>query len=446
MAKYSADKLGADSIPRLLASMSLQTTLSLLLYSFYTMTDTFFLSRGVSAYAAGGAALTGPVMMVLGSISTTVGTGGASIISRALGNGDKERAAQTAANVFLVFWMISLSFTLLGLMLLTPILKVLGADDILMPYAKDYATIILAGAITSTGFSSLIRAEGNTKFSLYIWIIPVLINLVFDPVFIFACGWGVKGAAAATVLAQSVSAGMSIYYFFFSKREAYAIGRKHFRIKWACFGEILSIGSPSLISQIGMSFFVAIINKMLFAAGGADAITAYGIVSRIQGFLVLPQNGIVQGLQPIVGYNFSSGNYKRLKKAFWLSITSSSVYGAFILLISVFGAGLLVGIFVTEVSILTLGTSILSIIALGFPFKGIPVLVSAMYQSMGKPIMSITLLLFGIFAIQLPLIFISSHFYGISGLWYSFCISDLLLGIISLSLVVLSYKKFLKGV
>jgi putative MATE family efflux protein len=443
MANYSPDKLGVDPIPKLLASMSLQTTLSLLLYSFYTMTDTFFLSRGVSAYAAGGAALTGPIMMVLGSISTTVGTGGASIISRALGKADKEKAAQTAANVFLVFGIIAFTFTLLGLAFLNPIIKILGADDILMPYAKDYATIILVGAITSTGFSSLIRAEGNTKFSLYIWIIPVLLNLVFNPVFIFVCGWGVKGSAAATVLAQSVSAVMSIYYFFFSKREAYAIERKYFRVKWATFCEILSIGSPSMISQISLSFFVAITNKMLFAVGGADAITAYGIVSRIQGFLVLPQNGIVQGLQPIVGYNFSSGNYKRLKKAFWLSIAASSVYGALILLISVLGAGLLVGIFVSEASILTLGTSILSIIAIGFPFKGMPVLVSAMYQSMGKPIISIGLLLIGIFAIQLPLIFISSNFFGISGLWYSFCISDFLLCIISLSSMALSYKKLI---
>lgn len=347
--------------------------------------------------------------------------------------------------MFLIFWSIALVFTVTGLLFLTPLLKALGADPILMPYARDYATIILAGAITSTGFSALIRAEGNVKYSLYIWVFPVLLNLVFDPVFIFGFGWGVKGAAASTVLGQAVSAGMSIYYFFFSKRDAYKIRREHFRPDRKVLVEIISIGSPSLISQVSMSFYVAIINRMLFRMGGADAITAYGIVSRIQSFLVMPQNGIVQGLQPIVGYNFSAGKYKRLKSAFWLSVTASFVYGAFILCISMFGANFLMGIFVTEQNILMLGASILVIIALGFPFKGISVLVSAMYQSMGKTIHSISLLLFGIFAIQLPLIFILGRFWGINGIWYSFCLADLFIGVISLASMIGSSKKLKQG-
>ena len=441
MSKYNTENLGTEPVSRLLAGMSLQTTLALLLYSVYALTDTFFISRGVSAYAAGGVSLTMPVVMILGAVSTTMGTGAASIISRALGKDDKEKAAATAANTFLIFWLTALAFTVLGLLFLNPLLRLLGTDDILLPYAKSYLRIILLGAVTSTGFSALIRAEGNTRFSLYIWIFPVLINLIFDPVFIFCFGWGVEGAAAATVLAQSISAGMSVYYFFFSGRDTYKIQREHFRLKRTLIGEIISIGSPSLISQAGTSLIVTIINQILLRYGGAEAITAFGIVSRIQGFMVLPQNGIVQGMQPIVGYNFAARLYDRVKKTIRLSIAASAAYGILMLLAGILGASFLVSIFVSEPEILALGASILPLIALCFPFKGIPTIVSAVFQSEGKPFLSVSLLLFGLFAVQLPVMLLLAQQFSLTGIWMSFVISDALMCIISIFILIRSFLK-----
>lgn len=443
MAKYNADKLGTEPVHKLLAGMCIQTTLSLLLYSVYSLTDTFFLSRGVSAYAAGGVALTMPVMMVLAAVSTMAGNGGASIISRALGKGDKEKAAETAANSFLMFWLTALAFTVLGLLFLEPLLRILGADEILLPYARGYTRIILLGAVTSTGFSAIIRAEGNTRFSLYIWIFPVLINLILDPLFIFGFGWGAEGAAVATVIAQSVSAGMSVYYFFFSKRDAYVIRREHFRLKASLIGEIISIGSPSLISQMSMSFIVTIINQILLCYGGADAITAFGIVTRIQSVLVLPQNGIVQSMQPIVGYNFASRGYDRVKKVIRLSIAASAFYGVLILLVGILGAAPLVRVFVSEDEILRLGASALPLIALSFPFKGIPTIVSAVFQAEGKPFLSVALLLAGVFAVQLPVMFLLAHWFSLTGIWLSFFISDALMCIVSCVIMLRSFLKFI---
>ena len=440
MASYNAEKLGVEPIHKLLADMSLQTTLSLLLYSIYALTDTFFLTRGVSAYAAGGVAVISPVMMILGAVSTTTGSGAASIISRALGKGDKEKAAATAANAFLLFWLTALVFTVLGLIFMTPLLHFLGADDTLMPYAKGYARIILLGTITSTGFSSIIRAEGNTKYSLYIWIFPVIINLIFDPLFIFVFKWGVEGAAIGTVLAQAVSAGMSIYYFFFSKRDAYAIRRKHFRLKGFLLGEIISIGSPSLISQVSTSSIVILINHILLRYGGADAITAYGIVSRIQSFMILPLNGVVQGMQPIVGFNYAAKYFPRVKKAIRLAIVAGFGYGTIALLAGVMGARPLLRLFITEPEILRMGVSILPVIALSFPFKGIPIIVSAVFQSEGKPFHSIALLLTGIFAVQLPLLLFMSQWFDLTGIWFAFVISDALMCVVSCIILVRSFK------
>lgn len=291
--------------------MSLHTTLSLVFYSLYSLTDTLFVSWGVSSFAAGGITLTAPITMILGAISTTMGTGGATLISRALGEGDRERSAQIAAHTFMTFWMAAILFTFVGLAFLEPILSIVGPDEFLAPYARDYLRVIILGSITSTGFSALIRAEGNTKFALYIWVIPTLINIIGDAVFILVLHLGTTGAAAATVLCQAVSAGMSVYYFFFSKRDAYKLKLRHFRPNLRLIGEIIAIGSPSLLSQIGASISSTVTNRCFLTFGGAAALSAFGIVSRIQSFFTLPQSGIVQGMQPIVGYNDAANKKER---------------------------------------------------------------------------------------------------------------------------------------
>ncbi|MMZ49469.1 multidrug efflux pump VmrA [compost metagenome] len=157
-------------------------------------------------------------MLIIGSFASTVGAGGASIISRALGKNDPEKAASTVDNTLLFFWMISYVFSVLGLLLLNLLLELLAVDDVLMPYAKGYTQIILIGAITATGFSSLIRAEGNIRFSIYQWTVSAIVNLILDPLFIFYFDMGVEGAALATVISQMVSMGLCMYYYFLSKR------------------------------------------------------------------------------------------------------------------------------------------------------------------------------------------------------------------------------------
>ncbi len=408
------------------------------------MSDIFFLSRGVSPYAAGGVALVVPVTIVLGAVSSALGAGGASIISRALGAGDNEKAGHTAGNIFLFFFVVALLFTTLGLIFIDPLLNLLGTDEILMPYTRDYLVIILIGAVTSTGFSSLIRAEGNTKYSLYIWIFPVLINLIFDPIFIFVLGLGVKGAAIATVLAQITSYSMSVHYFFFRKDRVYKIKLKHFKLSRKTILEILAIGSPTFLSQISMSFFAIFINHLLYQSGGSDAIVAFGIVSRIQSFAIIPQNGIVQGLQPVVSYNYAAKNYPRISEVIMWGSIFSICYGLFMTILILLFGSTVVGIFVND-DILQLGTTILKILSLSYLVKGIPVIVSSVYQSMGKPITSVILLCIGILIVQLPLILILNELFGLNGIWYGFCISDFLIAISNAVFITVSYKKLLRG-
>src|SRR5512138_3532910 len=246
-------RLGSEKIGSLLWEMSSQTTLSLLVYAIYSITDTYFLSVGINSLAAAGASIISPVLIALGGVATIVGAGGASVVSRALGEKNAERASRTVANTFLIFWMVAVTITIFGSLFIKPIVYLLGATDTIAPYAIAYGRIIFLGAITGTGYSAIIRADGNARFSTAIWVIPVSANLLLCWLFIMVLHMGVSGAALATVMGQSISAGMSVYFFFFRKNRSYHIKAAYFKPDWSIIGEVLMIGLPSFLKSISAS-------------------------------------------------------------------------------------------------------------------------------------------------------------------------------------------------
>lgn len=424
MDRSQTEKLTKAPISKLLLSFCSQTTLSVMLYSFQSLINTYFVAVGVGAYAAGAVALSTPIMLIIGSFASTVGAGGASIISRALGKNDPEKAASTVGNTLLFFWMISSIFSVLGLLLLNPLLELLAVDDVLMPYAKGYTQIILIGAITATGFSSLIRAEGNIRFSIIQWTVSAIVNLILDPLFIFYFDMGVEGAAIATVISQMVSMGLCMYYYFLSKRHVFSIQRRHFRVKPRLMGEILSIGSPALLSQICNSIFLIAFNHRLGAFGGPEAISAFGIVSRLRSFLYMPISGIVQGLQPIIGFNYAAGLHKRMREATHLSLLAGVIYGLFIMLVCLLIPKELIRIFIHEEPIVSIGITALQFIALSFPFMGALTITAAYFQSTGKALFAFVVPVMSIVLIALPTLYILSWLFELQGLWFTYLVSD----------------------
>ncbi|RPK31426.1 MATE family efflux transporter [Paenibacillus xylanexedens] len=439
MDRSQTAKLTKDPISKLLLSFCSQTTLSVMLYSFQSLINTYFVAVGVGAYAAGAVALSTPILLIIGSFASTVGAGGASIISRALGKNDPEKAASTVANTLIFFWMISSMFSVLSLLMLNPLLELLAVDSVLMPYAKGYTEIILIGAVTATGFSSLIRAEGNIRFSIYQWTISALVNLILDPLFIFYFDMGVEGAALATVISQMVSMGLCMYYYFFSKRHVFPIYRRHFRVRPGLMGEILSIGSPALLSQICNSVFLIAINHRLGALGGPEAITAFGIISRLRSFIVMPISGIVQGLQPIIGFNYAAGLNKRVKEAIRLSIIASIVYGLIIMLVCILLPGKLIRIFIHEEHIVSIGITALQAIALSFPFMGALTITAAYFQSTGKALFAFALPMMSVVLISIPTLYMLAWLFELQGVWFTYLVADgitFLLAIVFLQLIL----------
>ncbi|MGP3937284.1 MATE family efflux transporter [Nonomuraea sp. KM88] len=291
-----AQSLGSRPIGPLLWWACSQTTLSVGVYGIYALTNAWFVARGVGESALAAVNLVAPILLMLGAVSTTVGVGGASVVSRSLGAGRPDQAARAAGNAFVVFWLVALSVTVAGLLVLDPLLAMLGGSGPTMAYARPYAAVIIAGAIFSTGFSALVRAEGRLRFSTMLWVLPVLVQIVVDPLLIFVCGLGAAGAALGTVGGQAVSAGMAVWFFFVQRDRPYRIRPADLRPHPATIGAVLSVGAPSFLAGFGATLLAALINTTL-AATGALALAAYAVCARLQTFVFTPQIGITQGIQ-----------------------------------------------------------------------------------------------------------------------------------------------------
>jgi putative MATE family efflux protein len=425
------ERLGTENIGKLLLEMSSQTTFSLLVYAIYSITDIYFLSVGVNSLAAAGASIISPVLIGLGAVATTVGAGGASVVSRALGEQDVQKASRTVANSFLIFWAAALTITILGAAFIKPIVYLLGATDSIAPYAIEYGRIIFLGAITSTGFSTIIRADGNARFSTAIWVIPVTANLLLCWLFIMVLTMGIAGAALATVSAQAISAGMSIYFFFFRKNRSYRIKAPYFKPDWPLIGEVLVIGFPSLIKNVSVSLVVIVTNNLLKQIGGDSALGVFAIVNRLYSALNMPQTGIVQGMQPLVGYNFGQKKFERVRETIRLSLSAAVVYGSLVCGICLVIPAVLIALLSKESAIIAEGQTALRLLALSCPLTGVAMVTAASFQSVGRAREALLLTLGGIILVKLPVLLLASRLFSLTGIWASEVSSELILCIVS---------------
>jgi putative MATE family efflux protein len=429
------ERLGTEKIGKLLLEMSSQTTLSLLVYAIYSITDTYFLSVGINSLAAAGASIISPVLIGLGAVATTVGAGGASVVSRALGEQNVERASRTVANTFLIFWAAAITITIVGAAFIEPIVYLLGATDRIAPYAIAYGRIIFLGAITSTGFSTIIRADGNARYSTAIWVIPVTANLVLCWLFIMVLKMGAAGAALATVSGQAISAGMSVYFFFFRKNRSYRIKAAYFRPEWSLGGEVLMIGFPSLIKNFSISLVVIITNNLLKQIGGDSALGVFAIVNRLYSALNMPQTGIVQGMQPLVGYNFGQKQFERVRNTVRLSLSATVVYGSLVCGICLLMPALLIGLLSKESTIIAEGSTALRLLALAYPLVGVSLVTAASFQSVGRAKEALLLTLGSIILIKLPVLLLAARLFSLTGIWAAEASSELILCIVSFILL-----------
>jgi putative MATE family efflux protein len=418
-------------VGRLLWEACSQTTLSVGVYGIYALTNAWFVARGVGPDAMAAVNLVAPVLLILGAVSTTVGVGGASLVSRSLGSSDPESAGRAAGTAFTVFWTAAAVVTVVGLLALNPLLSLLGARGDTFATARSYAVILLAGALVSTGFSSLVRAEGRLRFSTLIWVVAILVQITLDPILIFGLHLGVRGAALGTVGGQSVSALLSVWFFFVQRRRPY-------RVRLGFHGPtvraLIAVGAPSFLTGSGATLLAVLVNNSLAHSGGAVALAAYAVCARIQTFVMMPQLGISQGLQPIVGYNTGRGFTARVGRARLLTLRASLLYGTAVAACVVLFAGPLVGVFLDDGPAAAVARQALQIIGLGFAVAGVAPLVSAYCQSVGRAAPSYLISIGALLVVKAPLVLLLGRA-GLTGVWIALAVGELTSAAFALALL-----------
>lgn len=421
-------ELGHEKISKLLLKYSTPAMIGMIVNALYNLVDTIFIGRGAGTLAIAGLSISFPIQMLIMAIAQTVGIGSASLISRSLGAGDHRKAERVAGTSFTTVGVLSIIFTIFGMIFITPLLRLFGATDTILPYSIDYLTIILIGSpffSFTVSSNSVVRSEGNAKTAMFSMIIGTGLNIILDPIFIFGFNLGIKGAAVATVISQFCSFIYLIIYFL-SGNSLLKIHRKDLVPDLKLLPEIFSIGISSFTRTIAGSLLAIVLNNSIAYYGTDLHIAIYGVINRVLTFILMPLFGIVQGLQPIIGFNYGAKNMKRVKDALKLAIGVSTAMATFSFILLMTFTGPILRLFNNDPNLLQEGVPVLRIIIIFTPLIGFQIIGASLFQSIGKALPALILSMSRQILFLIPAILILPLYFKLSGIWYAFPLSDLL--------------------
>lgn len=423
-----AKRLSEGSIPSLLLAFSAPAIVGMLAQALYNVVDRVFVGQAVGPLGITGTTIAFPFMLVLMAFGMLIGFGGGALISIRLGQQRKAEAEQVLGNAVVLLFLASGLLTVVGFLYLEQLLRAFGASEDSLPYARDYLEIIIAGSIfqlVAFGLNAVIRGEGNPRIAMYTMLIGALLNTLLDPLFLFGFGWGMRGAAAATVTSQAVSAVWVLSYFL-GGTSLLKLRADNLRLRWRMCMSIITVGSPMFGMQMAASVMNSILNNQLRIYGGDLAISAMGIIHAVALFIAMPIFGLNQGAQPIIGYNYGAGNFARVKR----TLQTAILFGT---LTCVAGFALVMA-FTPQViwifnrqddELLRLGTHALRICLLALPIIGFQIVSASYFQAVGKPAHALLLGLSRQVLLLIPAILILPRYFGLDGIWAALPAADL---------------------
>ncbi|MDC1323102.1 MATE family efflux transporter [Polaribacter sp.] len=441
-----AGELGTEKISRLLISQAVPASIGILVMSLNMIVDTIFVGQWIGVLAIAAITVVLPIAFMISSIGMGIGIGGSSIISRALGNENSEKALLTFGNQISLTTILALLFVVLGNIYSTEILTLFGAKGAILDPAQAYFDVIIYGVPFLTFAmmgNPVIRAVGKPKFAMYAMLIPAVVNIALDILFIKYMHLGMYGAGLATAIAYA-SCGLFILYFFISNKSELKIILKNFGLDFSIVNEIIRLGGVSIARQGTISVLMIVLNYSLYEYGGEISISIFGIINRVMMFALFPIMGITQGFLPIAGYNYGAKKYDRVKETIQKAIVYGCVVAGFIYIMIVLFAKEIISVFSTDATLLAETPRAMLLVFLASPIIAIQLIGSAYFQAAGKalPALFLTLLKQGVFLI--PLAYILPMYFGVDGVWYSFAIGDVLATIITYIVVKREIKKNLQ--
>ena len=418
--------LGTDSIPKLLTRYSIPAIVAMTAASMYNMIDSIFIGRGVGPLGISGLALTLPLMNMASAFGSLVGVGASTLLSVKMGQKDFASAERIIGNVILLNTIIGALFSVIGLLFLDKILYIFGASEQTIPYARDYMRIILIGNVLThiyLGLNDMLRASGYPSRAMIATLSAVLINCVLNAIFIFSFGWGIKGAAWATLAAQVCALTYELIHFSNPKHYIH-FKRGIFRLKKQIVQGILAIGLSPFLLNLCASAVVILINRALQLTGGDMAVGAYGIVNRVALFFVMITFGFNQGMQPIAGYNYGAQKYDRVIKVLKYTILCGMCVTTTGFLLGELFPRQIAFLFTDNEELIGMAARALRFVLILFPFVGFQIVTSNFFQSIGMAKKAIFLSLTRQMLFLIPFLLILPHYYGDTGVWISMPMAD----------------------
>ncbi len=436
--------LGTDALPKLLRRYAMPAIIGMLASSLYNLVDSICIGQGLGPMALAAMGITFPMSNICAAFGTLVGVGASSLMAIRFGEKDYDSARLILGNVLILNVVIGILVMAVALLFLDPILYFFGASDNTIDMAREYMTIILIGnTITHLyfGLNSILRSSGHPQLAMYATIVSVSLNIIMDVLFIFVFGWGIKGAAWATIIAQIVAFIWQISVFF-RKNEFLRIEAGIFHLDWKIIGDIFAIGMAPFLMNIASCAVVIIFNKQLMYYGGDLAIGAYSIIHRVTFMFCIFVMGLNQGMQPIAGYNFGAKNYERVTGIFrltaWWATGVTTLCGLCCMAIP----SLLIKLFTSDADMLAMTVPAMRLQGWSFPIVGFQMVAGNFFQSIGMAKKAIFLSLTRQVLYLIPLVLLMPLWLGLDGIWWSMPISDVLSGVTAVAMLTYQFKKF----
>ena len=437
--------LGTEPVINLLMKHSIPAMVGMLVNALYNIVDRVFIGRAVGGVAIGGIYLGMPLMLIIMAFGMLVGIGGNTLVSIRLGQKRKDEADQIASNSLMLLIIIGIIFSILGLIFLKPLLNLFGASASNIGYAMDYLRIILLGAtfnVVGFGMNNFIRGEGNPKIAMFTMLIGAFLNVILDYVFIIIFKMGVQGAALATIISQIVSATWVLHYFY-SEKSVLKIQKRYLKIKMSIFKEIVSNGLAPFSMQLATSMVAALYNTNLQALGGDLATSSMGVINSLSMVILMPAYGINQGSQPIMGYNYGASKQDRVKKTLKYATLGATLITTLGFLIVQIFPNQIITLFVGQdgsKELLNIAVPGIRILLSMLPFVGIQIVSTSYFQAIGRPKEATLLSMSRQVLILIPALLILPNIFGLTGVWMSGALADLLSSAISVILIINSVK------
>ena len=449
--KYSnTEMLGTMPVGKLLVKLSTPAIIGMVVNSLYNLVDTIYvgnIGQGEGTLSLAALAVCFPIQMFLLAVAQTVGIGSASIISRRLGEKRDEEAYKVASSSFILIAVLGLLLSIAGLVFLTPILKLFVANSAILPFGRNYPSIILIGGVFWTitiSSNNLARSEGNTKVAMICMIIGACVNIILDPIFIFVLDMGIRGAAIATVIAQFI-AFLWITNYFRSGRSNLRIRREYLVPRLQRALEVIRIGSPSFARVVAGSFLAIAVNNAVMYYGNENEVylAVLGVTNRILIFALMPLFGLVHGIQPAVGYNYGARNFTRVKKSILCALGAATVLTTFFYILFEVFPGFILDIFSNDRALITAGIPIMRTIVAVMPLIGFQVVGASVFQALGKAGIALILSTSRQLLFLVPLVFILPQFFyqRLDGVWWAFPGADILASAVTGFFLLREFRK-----